>query len=326
MVTASVIEYFQRMMNAARPFATEHTYAISVCDRFIQGLDRRLLPCFRRMYPAHSTVHNMNGAYQRQQLPVILAAAQAAEDEVKGVQDIARGLLGQGFYSNIIGNDASAYPSQAEKTLSRYGNRRDDRTKGRERRPLECFGCGGDHSWMKDKKIVCPCGTEPAVIKHAAEAYKIYLERVKELRSKRSKGRVVDFKDMAPSNQNRMREAVLASQCNASQASSMTGSSGSFLPGPVVFIVQVPDDAFVLNATAPRQGGSSRYPSNRASPTSHSNSDKFWAAPSASPSAALLIPPQPLTPATCITTQPSPGHTPTPLPLSSARLITTQSF
>ena len=215
MVTASVIEYFQRMMNAARPFATEHTYAISVCDRFIQGLDRRLLPCFRRMYPAHSTVHNMNGAYQRQQLPVILAAAQAAEDEVKGVQDIARGLLGQGFYSNIIGDDASAYPSQAEKTLSRYGDRRDDRTKGRERRPLECFGCGGDHSWMKDKKIVCPRGTEPAVIKRAAEAYKKYLERVKELRSKRSKGRVVDFKDMAPSDQKRMREAVLASQSNA---------------------------------------------------------------------------------------------------------------
>ena len=104
------------------------------------------------MYPAHSTVHNLKGAYQRQQLPVILAAAQAAEDEVKGVQDIARGLLGQGFYSNIIGGDASAYPSQAEKTLSCYGDRRDDRTKGRERRPLECFGCGGNHSWIKIKR------------------------------------------------------------------------------------------------------------------------------------------------------------------------------
>ncbi len=103
------------------------------------------------MYPAHSTVHNLNSAYQRQQLPVILAATQAAKDEVKGVQDIARGLLGQGFYSNIIGDDASAYPSQAEKTHSRYGDRRNDRTKGRERRPLECFGCGGDHSWMKEK-------------------------------------------------------------------------------------------------------------------------------------------------------------------------------
>ncbi len=104
---------------------------------------------------------------------------------------------------------------------------------------------------MKDKKIVCPRGTEPAVIKRAAEAYKKYLERQKELQFKRSRGRVVDFKDMVPSDQKRMREAVLASQCNASQASLITGSSGSFLPGPVVFIVQVPDDAFVLNATTP---------------------------------------------------------------------------
>ena len=94
MVTASVMKYYQCMMNALRPFATKTTYAISVCDRFIQGLDRRLLPCFRRMYPMHSTIHDLHGAYQRQQLPIILAAAQAAEDEVKGVQDIARGLLG----------------------------------------------------------------------------------------------------------------------------------------------------------------------------------------------------------------------------------------
>jgi hypothetical protein len=39
MVTASVIKYYQRMMNAARSFATKHTYAISVCDWFVQGLN-----------------------------------------------------------------------------------------------------------------------------------------------------------------------------------------------------------------------------------------------------------------------------------------------
>jgi hypothetical protein len=39
LVTASVINYYQRMLNALRPFATEKTYAISVCDRLIQGLD-----------------------------------------------------------------------------------------------------------------------------------------------------------------------------------------------------------------------------------------------------------------------------------------------
>jgi hypothetical protein len=75
MVTASVIEYYQRMMNALRPFATKHTYVISMCDRFIQGLNDCLPQCFRRMYPAHSTIHNLFGAYQCQQLPIILAAA-----------------------------------------------------------------------------------------------------------------------------------------------------------------------------------------------------------------------------------------------------------
>jgi hypothetical protein len=187
MVTASVIEYYQRMMNAARPFATEHTYAISVCNWFIQGLDCCLVPCFRCMYQAHSTFHNLNGAYQRAQLPIILAAAQAAEDEVKGVQEIARGLLGQGFYSNVIGNDAAAYPSQAEKTLSRYSGRRGDkRDRGcdRAQSKKECFGCGGNHSWMVDKKIVCPRGTDPAVIKRASENYKKYLKKIKEMRAK----------------------------------------------------------------------------------------------------------------------------------------------
>jgi hypothetical protein len=253
MVTASVIEYYQHMMNAARPFATEHTYAISICDRFIQGLDRRLLPCFHCMYQAHSTAHNLNGAYQRQQLPIILAAAHAAKDEVEGVQEIARGLLGQGFYSNVTGVDAAANPSQAKKTLSRYsGCRGDDRDHSRncKRFKKECFCCGGNHSWMKDKKIVCPWGTDPAVIRRASKNYKKYVEKLKEMRARRSKNRVVDFKDMAPSDQKRMREAVLAIQSNNSQASSITASTSLSLPGPAVFMIQVPD-ATVLNTAAP---------------------------------------------------------------------------
>jgi hypothetical protein len=202
------------------------------------------------MYSAHSTVHNLHGAFQRQQLPIILAAAQAAEDEVKGVQEIARGLLGQGFYSNVIGNDAAAYPSQAEKTLSRYSGCREDSNNGHERRPLECFGCGGNHSWMKDKKVVCPCRTDPAIIRCTSKNYKRYLEKLKEMRARRAKGRVVDFKDMAPSDQKQMRKAVLAIQSNNSQASLITASSTSSLPGPIVFMIQVPDAA-VLNAAAP---------------------------------------------------------------------------
>jgi hypothetical protein len=82
-------------------------------------------------------VHNLNGSYQPSQLIVILAAAQAAEDEVKQMQDIVRGMLGQGFYSTIIGGEsAPAFPSQAEMMLTWYSSGGSQR----ERLPLKCFG------------------------------------------------------------------------------------------------------------------------------------------------------------------------------------------
>jgi hypothetical protein len=122
LMTATTIKYYQHMLNAVRPFATQHTYAISICDKLIQSLDQHILNPFRWFYPNHSTVHDLTGAYQHSQLPFILAAAQAVEDKVKQMQDIDHGMLGQGFYSSIIGGgEVPAFPSQAKKTPQRHG-------------------------------------------------------------------------------------------------------------------------------------------------------------------------------------------------------------
>jgi hypothetical protein len=68
------------------------------------------------------------------------------------MQEIARGMLGQGFFSNVIGGGASvpAFPSQAEKMLSRYQDGGCSRE--HEHLPLKCFGCGSNHPWIRDKK------------------------------------------------------------------------------------------------------------------------------------------------------------------------------
>ncbi len=186
LVTATTIEYFQRMLNAARSFATQHTYAVSVCDKFIQGLDRRILIPFCCYYSNHSTVHDLNGAYHYLQLPIILAAATVVEEEVKQMQEIACSMLGQGFYSNIIGGGASipAIPSQAKKTLSRY----QDGGCSREckRLPLKCFGCSEAHPWIKDKKVICPKGKDPGCIKCAAKQCKAFHARISKLCSRHS--------------------------------------------------------------------------------------------------------------------------------------------
>jgi hypothetical protein len=136
-------------------------------------LDRRLLPSFRRLYPAHATTHRLDATYQRQQLSIILSAAQAAEDEVHQVQDIARSLVDQGFFSMAYGGQQiSAYPSQAETTLSQYTG-----GGGGGRKPSFCWGCGKeDHPWRRGKvPIVCPMKDDPACIKRAEEHYKKFI-------------------------------------------------------------------------------------------------------------------------------------------------------
>ena len=209
LVTSSVVEFYQRLMAASRPFQAQRTYPISICDRFIQHLDRRLVPSFRRLYPQHSTPHPLDAAYQRQQLSVILAAAQAAEDEVQQVQDIARGLLNQGFFSAASG--MPAYPSQAENTLTHYGTPPDGGDKVPTKKPQRCWGCDGDHSWRKGKEIVCPRKNDPVAQAKAKREYNNWLRATK----KRKEGqKTVKFKDLSESQQKKMREAVLASDAS----------------------------------------------------------------------------------------------------------------
>jgi hypothetical protein len=87
-------------------------------------------------------------------MPIILAAAQSAEDECKHIQDVARGMLqSQGFFIDSAG----AFASQAEITLKQHAPHA----------KRLCWGCGGDHSWMTDGKVTCPRASEPAVVESA---------------------------------------------------------------------------------------------------------------------------------------------------------------
>jgi len=180
LVVATVHEYFQRLQNASRPFAARKTLPIDLCGRFIICLDRRLLPSFRRLYPNYADVHDLSSVAQRVKLPIILAAAQLAEDEVHQLQDIARSVTGgQGFHIQVppgVPTVATpsyvipAYPSQAERTLIKYEAPGEDPPKN----PYiqtGCFRCKGPHSWMTGGKIVCPFGNDPRIKANADKEY-----------------------------------------------------------------------------------------------------------------------------------------------------------
>ena len=69
-------------MNAARPFTTERFYPISLCTKFMEGIDPSLVPGFRRNFPKHSTVMMLHADIQRKTLTEMLVAAQRAKDDI----------------------------------------------------------------------------------------------------------------------------------------------------------------------------------------------------------------------------------------------------
>jgi hypothetical protein len=109
-------------MSAARPFTNQRDFPISVCAKFIEGMDSRRLTGFRRLFPQHSVVQSLNGTHQPKVLQEMLQAAQQAEDTLVSVQRVTREAVGlsQAFVSGGLNVASAAFPSQAEKTLAKY--------------------------------------------------------------------------------------------------------------------------------------------------------------------------------------------------------------
>jgi hypothetical protein len=67
-VVSSIQSYFQQLMSAARPFTNQRDFPISVCAKFMEGLDSHLLTGFRRLFPQHSVVQSLNAIHQQKLL------------------------------------------------------------------------------------------------------------------------------------------------------------------------------------------------------------------------------------------------------------------
>jgi hypothetical protein len=82
LICMSAFAYYQRMMNAMRPFAGEARFPKSICNALIDGLDKCLMAIFHHNYPNYAVLHDLEAAYQRSCFPDIIQAMQLAKDEV----------------------------------------------------------------------------------------------------------------------------------------------------------------------------------------------------------------------------------------------------
>ena len=183
-VSSSVQAYYQQLLNASCPFTSQRAYPVSVCSRFVSGLDPHLLTAFCRNFLKHSDIQPLDAAHQRKVLQEMLKAAQSAEDDLIATQRIACEAVGlsQGFLANSQGGGGlkspvvGAYPSQAEDTSRRYAPRGGQSTDGlastpggdrRARRPFACHGCGVLHPWTEFRNgehiVVCPTQNNPGI-------------------------------------------------------------------------------------------------------------------------------------------------------------------
>ena len=202
LVVSPVVVYYQRMMVAARPFGTMHTWPVDLCNKYINGLSEHLLPAFRRHYHRHDEQHDRTATHQRQQLSAILRAAQMAEDEVKSIQKIAASSIhgSQAFLTNPASPNAVSFPSQAETTLRGYDSSASVSTAGSTSTRNGCFGCGQTtHTWYdtNTKQIVCPNRNLPGVMQNAERERAAYIERMKKKRDKRKRKQSSPSKLMA---------------------------------------------------------------------------------------------------------------------------------
>jgi hypothetical protein len=170
-------------MSAAHPFSSQWSFPVSVCQRFMDGLNPRLLTGFRCCFPDHSIVQALNGSHQCRTLQLMLKAAQQAEDNFTSRQRFARDAIGlsQAFLAitHATGsNQAMALPSQAQTTLSWYspwGGCPTESAAGqgaRTARLLACYGCGGPHPWSEYQQgpyvIICPNQNNQGIKENAA--------------------------------------------------------------------------------------------------------------------------------------------------------------
>lgn len=248
-VTSSVQAYHSRLMAAARPFITQDIFPVSICNKYIDNLDPRLLPAFKKYFTQYADNHPRERSYQLPTLQRILAAATTAEEEVTSIRQLSREAVGQSFHTDVVSPaGASAHPSQAEHTLSRYKESKSSPTSTSSR--LECFGCGGPHPFGKrdeDGKsiILCPNKDKPGVIERGEKNYNAWNLRMQKRRVQRKRKGInsANFEDFSDAAKERIRKQVLLTTTEV--AVNHTSATPAKPPSHRVFVVE----AQVLSAT-----------------------------------------------------------------------------
>jgi hypothetical protein len=134
-VTLGIAQYHSLLMAAARPFFNSKEFPLDLAKYFIDKMHPDIRRVLQETYPQINDSHDRASSAQRKSIQQILILATQAEVRVQNLQSIVKSYVG---HQNFICQEASAYPSQAESTISHYQN--NGQESPAKKRPPTCFG------------------------------------------------------------------------------------------------------------------------------------------------------------------------------------------
>ena len=258
-VTYTVAQYYTNFINSARPLLSQRTLPIDLVGGFVKNTHPDIFNVLKETYPKFNDVRSRESRFQRNELNLVVRLAISAEHRISSTQSIINRTIGSQALTCNPTDTVPAYPSVAERTLSRYkegdgNNRSESPTKRRRRGGMcTCFGCGGPHPFSK-----CPDKDKPEVQALA----KVNREKYMSLpgrgggKANRMRSGAPNFNDLSEKGKEKMKNQVLASAlglgpssvpaAGASDVSTITAPSSPAKKPPTVLICR----AKVLNTTS----------------------------------------------------------------------------
>ena len=237
-ITYTVAQYYTNYINSARPLLMQRTFPIDLVGTFIKNLHPDIVCVLKETYPKINDVRSRESRFQNNELNLVLKLAIAAEHRISSTQSIVNRTIGTQALTGT-----AAYPSVAERTLSRYqtggeDGGRESPTK-RRRRLLKCFGCDGAHPFD-----ICPQRDDPEVQKRAKINRDAYMNKPRGGgKQNRMRSGTPNYSDLSSKGKEKMKNQILAAAidtsvppASASDVSTITSPASAAKKPPTILV------------------------------------------------------------------------------------------
>ena len=181
-ITLDVATYHSRTLRLMEQLGVHEDFKIDVVQHFFQNLAPKVKDQVKvNGYTGDTKVHSRKPFDQFNALNELFHKAVQAEYQLKRESNTIKEIMNS--HSTFM-SQPSAYVSTAEKAIKSY----------KETKVLNCWGCGGDHSWWSAQlqKVVCPKADDPQAKAAAAAKFEEFKKKRKNRTDKNKKKKRIE--------------------------------------------------------------------------------------------------------------------------------------